>query len=132
MDIIYQVKGKYTGLYEWGKGWVSSEAKDRWDEFWGSKMHCTYWSVCKSKDSFSSDYLVGLHGCIYNHPMDFTSYLSGDGPDSMGNSQTGFLDDLYKVCSEAAEYCGGGFKFYVGKVDDVKGDRTVAYTPKRR
>lgn len=115
--------GAFSGIYDWGRGWVSMSIKAKWDEFW----RCEFPKYAKGYAWFkvlppSDDYgdcwrLVGHGNVIYLHPMAFYGMMFENGL-TRGSNVNGkeykwvFYDDLAelnKICKAVAEYCGGSF-----------------------
>ena len=57
---------KVTGIYEWGTGWTSENAKI-WKEFFENR-NFIYWRYVKDKNG--SDFLVSVNTGAMVHPMD--------------------------------------------------------------
>lgn len=102
MATICKVKGIFKGLYKWGEGWDIA-TKKKWDEFWGDiNNRSIFWKYFK--DNNECDYLFGIQGSIFLHPMNFSAILYAEFGDI--NNQ---IEELRKLCSNCAEYCGGAF-----------------------
>ena len=126
MNVIYKVHGVFGNLYFWGKGWDNINKKIAWDSFWHNlendkKNKAIFWSFAEKNDSNKSQYLFGIQGSIYLHPMDFNFY-GVDGHSSDDNKTPYWITELYKLCTACAETCGGTFEMYVDTVttDDYK------------
>ena len=109
---IYMVRVVTHGLYEWGRGWVSSEKARLWDEFW-SKCPSTFWHIATPKNGFSCPYLVSMAGSIYLHPMDFDVVLTEYVATSI------YLSDLQKLMKECADHVGFTYDFKVSKKQKI-------------
>ncbi len=113
--------GTFTGLYEWGKGWVSQTIRRKWDEFWRvefPKMADYQWiRYVPGNDYGVCGTLCGRDINVYMHPMAIYGYMSEGGLSCgayVGEDEYNyvFYDDLEKlneICKAAAEYCGGSF-----------------------
>lgn len=113
--------GAFTGLYEWGKGWISHEKKMKWDYWWKyefPKTHHTHWqNYIEGSMSGECGRLVGTGEAVYMHPMAIYGTFVESGL-SRGRYIDGveyryvFYEDLKEltdICKEVAEYCGGDF-----------------------
>ena len=112
--MVFMVRVDICGLYEWGRGWVSSEKARLWNEFW-AKCDSVHWSVSKDKLGYGCDLLVSMSGCIYLHPMDFNTVLvstwtSGDDP---------YVKELHKIVDECANYVGFTYEFKVSRKQNI-------------
>ena len=98
------------GLYEWGRGWVSSEKGRLWNEFW-EKCPSRFWYIATPKDGISCPYLVSMAGSIYLHPMDFEAVLT-----TQEYSLTDiYLEDLQETMKKCSEVVGFTYDFKVSK-----------------
>lgn len=109
-NTIVNIKGTFHNLYAWGKGWLSYEQLNAWEEYWLS-LNAIYWHFFQVQDCFGTTYLVSTYGSIYLHPMDFRCILNLNG----GNG--GPINELKKICTECAKKCGGTFTMEVEFVD---------------
>lgn len=107
---IYMVRVVTHGLYEWGRGWVSSEKARLWNEFW-SKCPSTFWFIAKPKDDISCPHLLSMAGGIYLHPMDFDAVLIG--PEYLITDL--YLSDLQETMKKCSEVVGFTYDFKVSK-----------------
>lgn len=107
---VYMVRVVTHGLYEWGRGWVSSEKARLWDEFW-SKCPSTSWRIAPLKDGIGCPYLASMAGSIYLHPMDFDAVLTA--PEYLITDT--YLSDLQKLMKECADHVGFTYDFKVSK-----------------
>ncbi len=119
---IAKIYGRWTGIYEWGKGFVSQEKALAWKDFWQNFDGCMWHFVVTEKDSgCAAQYLVGIYSNIFLHPMDFRFYH----PEGLDKFSTGLISaedmakenvtikELYKVCNDVAEACGGKFSMKI-------------------
>lgn len=123
---ICTVRGVFAGLYEWGEGW-DTETAQRWHEFLENYKGIYWHYLAEDKAYGRTDYLVSTGGSIYLHPMDFRTVLhSSGGKCPRGNDDPledyfgGELDELKKLCTELAEYCGGRFTSMVAETQEVE------------
>lgn len=66
-DSLFKVRYR-TDLYEWGKGWLSMESKNRWDK-WLEDFVDYGWSVIKPKSSGDCYRIASVYSLVYLHPM---------------------------------------------------------------
>lgn len=113
--------GTFVGLYEWGKGWVSHNAKEKWDFWWKyefPKVASYKWHTYLPGNGLGEcGRLVGNSNVIYMHPMAIYGTFV-EGGISCGcyindkHYKYVFYDDLEslnEICKAVAEYCGGTF-----------------------
>lgn len=119
---ICNVRGVFTNIYQWGKGW-SKEKSDAWDNYLENYKGC-YWHPVKIRDIW---YLVSTQGSIYLHPMDFNAVLKSTGGFSpKGNDDIledyfgSQIDELKKICNELAKTCGGQFTSLVAEAQETE------------
>ena len=119
---ICVVRGVFTGIYQWGEGWDETVAWD-WDT-WLEQYKGIFWKPVKIKGTW---YLVGTHGSIYLHPMDFQTVLRSSGGccpkgnDDMLEDYFGEeLDELKELCTELAEHCDGKFTSMVAQAQTIE------------
>lgn len=123
--------GSFNGIYEWGTGYVSTLAQFKWKEYWEkvfpTKNHC-HWNIYVKGNNYGGcGSLIGLSNAIYMHPMAIYGVFVERGV-SMGCSLPEEdhkyhysyvfyeeLEELRKICTEAAEYCGGSFTLETSK-----------------
>lgn len=125
MDI--KVFGSWD-FYHWGKGWDSIEQAKDWDLFWKSfnETHPTSsWRYLEIGSGITQEHLLICGHCVvWLHPMNYTAYYHGSGV-SVQHYENGMwvtrreylLEELEKICKEAAEFCNGT---YTHKETEVK------------
>ena len=116
---IVIAQARFSGLYEWGVGWLSAEKKEAWEKYFrelGDKS--AFWSHFETGEgSLASRYLVSTDGCVYLHPLDIDIVLHSDIeslvilPDGRTSETFPLLEDLKNILSEAANVCGGKAEF---------------------
>lgn len=110
------VMGKFNGIYEWGDGWISGK-KEKWDEYL-SNLKNSHWKYFRlNEPTHSTDYLIAIDNVIFLHPLSFSAvmtYIPG-----MSIYDKADVDELYNICKELAEYCGGTFTMEVSKWEKV-------------
>lgn len=128
--------GTFKGIYEWGKGFISTFVKYKWDEYWEkvfpTKWHC-YWNTFVKGDGFGEcGKLVGTSEAIYMHPLSFYGVFVEGGlskgcslPEEEHKYYYSYvfydtLEELRKICEEAASYCGGSFVLETSKEFNVE------------
>ena len=122
---ICNVRGVFAGLYAWGDGW-SAEKSNKWDEFL-TNYKGIHWRAVTPKSRMSCWMLVSTQGSIYLHPMDFNTVLKSSGgccpkgnDDMLEDYFGGELEELKKLCTELAEYCGGKFTSMVAEAHEIE------------
>jgi hypothetical protein len=119
-------KYKTRGIYEWGRGFVSGEVADRWNEFW----HCVNtkgrtpntdrpihsWRILPGE--IGCDTLVATGGSIYLHPMDGCGVIQTINevmPDAT-------YAELCRLMNACVEYIGNGasVEMYTSKIKTIK------------
>lgn len=114
------------GIYEWSRGFISSDIADRWHKFW--KYVSTYnktpntdscvhlWRILRG--DIGCDILVSIGGSIYLHPM------SGEGVIKTINEVMPDLvyAELCRLMNACVEYIGNGasVEMYTSKIRTVK------------
>lgn len=120
--IIAHVEIKFSGIYEWGQGWLDTGKVVAWYDFW--KKHRGYWKSILYTEYIEKDvYLVSVLGGAYLHPMGFKITLTDCGV-SCGDGRrfTFALSALYNTCKECAEACGASFTMRVSEEKEIDFD----------
>ena len=105
---IAEISGTFSGLYEWGKGWDIQSAMI-WEEFWKTKKKY-FWQYFVDKQNYGdTEYLVSTYGSIFLHPMSFSCVLN--------RPSDNVIEELYYLCKECAEKCGGDFSMSVSYLE---------------
>ncbi len=122
---ICNVRGVFAGIYAWGDGW-SKEVANKWNDFL-MNYQGNYWRVVRPESRWDCWQLVSTQGSIYLHPMDFNAVLKSSGGCSpKGNDDLledyfgEHLEELKKLCTELAEYCGGKFTSMVAQAHKIE------------
>lgn len=102
------VRGTFNNIYFWGKGYRDLETANAWHNAW-NEIKSVFWHHARLDDT---EYLVGVQGSIYLHPMDFRTILHSCG---CHTSDTYDCADLKRICEEVAEKCGGTFDLEVSE-----------------
>lgn len=139
MAKIIKVRGIFHDIYGWGVGFYSQEIAQKWNYFWRAKFTPkTFWSYVQPKDIWASGTLA-LNtggGSIYMHPMDFTVMLTNNSGTHNGQIigdtyyESSFewqISELYEICKECAEFCGGSFTMQVSKEVETNDFPMVEY-----
>ena len=112
----YVYKYSTRNVYEWGKGYVSREVYDRWNEFWdrfirsgqylnGDKYEDPiFWRVLPSSMAGSCNTLVCLGGSMYLHPMGGEMFRVEIGS-GYGDS---YFKELKEILFACVKYIGNG------------------------
>lgn len=113
-------KAKFSGIYEWGVGWLSDEKRDAWRSFFRN-LDDIFWSY---HTSGNSEYLVTTGGCIYLHPMDVELALHVIGrvhscKDGIQTEIFPEIDHLKEILTGVADACGGSVEFSDAKVYSI-------------
>lgn len=98
---ILKMKVVFNGLYEWGGGFVSHIAAEKWDNFWKNWRSCFWRTVFDNGSTF----IVSVGGGGMIHPMDFEIVLKIIG--TSNDNDCPEYDELKKACEKAAAICGG-------------------------
>lgn len=138
---IIRIRGTFCGLYNWGSGWVSSEVAEKWDAFWEGLTKSDksiFWRYAPPRDRYCScGYLCSSDGTVYLHPMDFETVLSRRSGTALisenGNSYNGAfkseLQELQRLCSQAAKSCGGTFSLEAGRETLIDAGDVLPFDP---
>lgn len=124
---ICNVRGVFTNIYQWGKGW-SNETAQKWNNYLENYKGC-YWRAIKDNTSYGCWTLLTTGGAVYLHPMDFNAVIKSAGActpkgnnDELEDYFGGQLDELKKICTELAEACGGQFTSMVAQAHKIEND----------
>lgn len=109
---IVVVKGTFNNIYFSGKGYRDLETLKNWNDAW-ENIKSFHWKYFKTSNT---QYLVGVQGSIFLHPMDFKAVFHGCG---CHTDDTFNCKDLQRICNEVAEKCGGTFDLEVSKPIEV-------------
>lgn len=112
---MIEIRVRFDGLYYWGDGWASHEKAVKWRSFLADgKADGIFWHhFHEGKGISGTDYLVGVSGRVFLHPMDFHSYLPiiGEsyrvGKDGRRIECFSATKELIETVKSLAEYCGG-------------------------
>lgn len=119
-------KYKTSGIYEWGRGFVSGEVADKWNEFWRivategripNTNKCNYfWRILSG--GIECDTLVATGGSIYLHPMDGSGVIQTTNEVTHDATYT----ELCRLMNACVEYIGNGasVEMYTSKIRTVK------------
>lgn len=101
-----QVLRYETDLYEWGRGWKSTEQAEKWDKHLRG-YHNFGWTVIPPTSSGECFRIAGIYSCIYLHPMSGLLTLNDESE----------LGEVKKIIQEAVEAAGGTVRFRSQKVN---------------
>lgn len=109
---VYMVRVVTHGLYEWGRGWVSSEKAGLWHRFW-EECPSRFWRLTRPIENNLGHecYLASMAGSIYLHPMDFDAVLTT--PEYLVTDI--YLADLQETMKKCSEVVGFTYDFKVSK-----------------
>lgn len=103
------VRCTWIGLYEWGRGWVSKELHDKFDEYWKGKQprYYGYDVIVPPPEDASA---ISLYSRSYNdhwahiyvHPQGFNTWITAEKETELNATIT----HLEIMCKEVAEQCG--------------------------
>ena len=106
----------FHGLYEWGRGWVSVETKNKWEDCLAQiedDESIYFWNYFYNNKGCESHHLIGTQGNVFLHPMDIHTYIPLMGSSYRTNMKGEKVEDfpaireLLVVLKNLAEYCGG-------------------------
>lgn len=116
------MRARFTGLYEWGQGWLSLDIRDKWNRYFRSAVNVvgrhSFWHYTERDDGLLDPcrYLVSAGGSVYLHPMDVKycgtregvsfKYEGGRHVETVPE-----IDELKEILIGAAEACGGLVEF---------------------
>lgn len=118
--------GTFNGIYEWGRGFISTFVQFKWDEYWrcvfpNRTRKCHWKTYVKGSGLGECGSLVGTSKAIYMHPMGIYGVFVEGGlscgcslPEEDHKYEYKYvfeteLNELREICEEAAAYCGGSF-----------------------
>ena len=104
-DSIFKLRYITHGLYEWGKGCVSSDVAAKWRKFFDEFDDCR-WSVIKPRASFACFRIASTCSCCYLHPM--------SGLLTLDNEKE--VRQVREIITNAVKRCGGSVDFREQKV----------------
>lgn len=123
-----KVNGVFKGIYEWGKGYKSQLAANKFEEFWTEvfpRLGAIHWKYAENTRFGECGLLACIGGSIYMHPMEFNSVLvasAGVVMSEMGKDGEMYYNhfgsevrELNRVCEACAKYCGSTFELYISK-----------------
>ena len=117
---VVALKAEFSGLYEWGVGWLSEEKNKAWDAWFEnltSNMHPSHWEYfVRDHGGLASQNLVCINGCVFLHPMGITCVLhptiiTKKNVDGSWIDVVPEIDELKEILKGAAKACGGDVKF---------------------
>lgn len=128
MKTFIFIRGYFNGIYTWGRGFTSSAAAEAWKRFWNDIPEKTFfWRFLPPRPGRDGSGTLAASGCvIYMHPMDFETVF--ECRSSYGARFT--LDELYRICTAAAQACGGSFTMYASAPTEVEEPAMKPYIPK--
>ena len=128
--------GTFKGIYEWGRGFVSTLAQYKWEQYWKcvfpTKHHCHWKTYVQGSGFGECGSLMGISKAIYMHPMAFYGVFVEGGvskgcslPEENHKYEYSYvfyedLKELEEICKDAAEYCGGSFELETSKEFEVE------------
>ena len=100
IDSIFKLRYITHGLYEWGKGYVSSDVAAEWRKFF-DEFDDYGWTVIKPGSRGESFRIASVHSCCYMHPMSglLTLYSKNE------------VDRVKAFITNAVKHCGGRVDF---------------------
>ena len=114
------IRARFSGLYEWGKGWLSGDIAKKWNEYFhalnSSGDRCFWKYVGRDAIWGECQHLVSTGGSIYLHPLQ-CNYVGSSSVDSYrfdaGKRVEVFpeIEELREILIGAAKACGGQVEF---------------------
>ena len=104
-DSIFKLRYITHGLYEWGRGYVSSDVAAEWREFFDGFDDCR-WTVIKPGSTGDCFRIASTYSCCYLHPM--------SGLLTLHNKNE--VDRVKVFITNAVKSCGGSVDFREQKV----------------
>ena len=105
IDSIFKLRYITHGLYEWGKGYVSSDVADKWRKFFDEFDDCR-WTVIKPRLIGECFRIASTRSCCYLHPM--------SGILTINNERE--VSQVREIITNAVKRCGGRVDFREQKV----------------
>ena len=104
-DSIFKLRYITHGLYEWGKGYVSSDVAAKWRKFFDEFDDCR-WTVIKPRSIGECFRIASTRSCCYLHPM--------SGILTINNERE--VSQVREIITNAVKRCGGRVDFREQKV----------------
>lgn len=134
---ICALKARFTGLYEWGVGWLAGGIADAWYDYFRNlkdTVKPSLWSYFERGEVTKSQHLISVDSNVFLHPMgiEYVGRVSivTKRPNEKGELVEVFpeVEELKEILVGAANACGGIVEFsdmVFGQVEDPivkKGD----------
>ena len=104
-DSIFNLRYITHGLYEWGKGYVSSDVAAKWHKFF-DEFADYGWTVIKPESIGECFRIASTRSCCYLHPM--------SGLLTLDNEKE--VHQVKEIITNAVKRCGGRVDFSEQKV----------------
>ena len=125
---IAAMKVLFSGIYDWGTGWVSSEKEEAWKDWFenlGSTVDPSFWSYFDSDGFVRGKYLVCSSGSVYLHPREMScvthaNVVTKEKVDGRWMETFPELEELKEILAGAANACGGIVEFSDIAVGDIE------------
>ena len=99
-DSIFKLRYITHGLYEWGRGYVSSDVSAEWRRFFDEFDDCR-WTVIKPRSIGECFRIASTRSCCYLHPM--------SGLLTLDNEKE--VRQVEEIITNAVKRCGGRVDF---------------------
>ena len=129
---VYAMKAKFTGLYEWGTGWLAKGISDIWYYYFRNldkTVKPSMWSYFERGGVVPSQHLISVDGNVFLHPMD-VCYLGKISIVTKRANEKGEMvevfpevEELKEILTGAANACGGIVEFsdmVFGNIEDPR------------
>ena len=129
---VYAMKAKFTGLYEWGTGWLSTKIADAWHSYFkeiNKTGRFSFWKYFERGEFVPSQHLITVDGNVFLHPMD-VCYLGNSSIVTKRANEKGEMVEVFPEVEElkdiligAANACGGIVEFsdmVFGNIEDPR------------
>ena len=105
IDSIFKLRYITHGLYEWGKGYVSSDVADKWCGFFDEFDNCR-WTVIKPELIGECFRIASTSSCCYLHPMSGLLTIKSEKE----------VRQVREIITNAVKRCGGSVDFREQKI----------------
>ena len=129
---VYAMKAKFTGLYEWGTGWLAKGIADTWYDYFRDLEYTvepSFWSYFERGGAIKSQHLISVYSNVFLHPMD-VCYLGESTIVTKRANEKGEMvevfpevEELKEILTGASNACGGIVEFsdmVFGNIEDPR------------
>lgn len=117
---VVAMKARFTGLYEWGKGWIDKRMEETWYDYFSNLEYTVsphFWSYFKRGKFIPSHHLVSVDCNVFLHPLEVV-YIGHSSIVTKRANEKGDLvevfpdiEELKEILTGAANACGGIVEF---------------------